>query len=671
MVKKKKKSGKKSFSKKTAQSVKNRKNLPYEFATSKSKEFATGTKKVSLGSKSIIPYRSFGQKLFDLLQDSKSSTEKKIPKNLSASPNSGKRDVSQLLKKIVVVVTVLASSAAIFVVLELISDGRTLPFTALASEDLGYLKETELRVKVENLLATYEKTPINFEINEQVIPLSPVELGIQLPLEKNLLNLPKFTIEQQNLLDFIGIPFGTNKIFAHYEMDTEVLANKLEDSFKLSLLRAQSATFSLQDNKTFQIIPEKEGQILDLEDLIAQLQSNMKNLDSKVVSLNMKPEKPTVTSKDLQEHQVHLSLLLKTPLSLEYGSNKYKLNLTNHLETVNFTKNLDFKIVLDRTKLMPVLEKEILSKIEVPASGIKISTNSQQKIIFEGDARDGIMVNKKTLIAVLEDALNTQNTKVLIPVDIIKSPVEASQDLQALGIQELIGVGHTAFAGSPNGRITNIKIGFSKYDGLMIKPGETFSFNDNLGEVDAENGFVKELVIKAEGTVPEFGGGVCQVSSTIYKAALWSGLPIVERYPHSYAVSYYAQVDGYGLDSTIYPGIKDLHFTNDTPSTILMQAYTQGDNGYFKFYGTSDGRKVSMEGPYKTNARSAGGTQLIPTKKLLTGQQKKIESAHPGFDITWYRYLSNPEKTGQSQEPVKEKIFSSYRATANRYLIGE
>src|SRR5690606_12401890 len=106
------------------------------------------------------------------------------------------------------------------------------------------------------------------------------------------------------------------------------------------------------------------------------------------------------------------------------------------------------------------------------------------------------------------------------------------------------------FSGSTPNRRHNIQTSMNRYQGVLIAPGETFSFNERLGEVDGSTGYKLELVIKSTGTVPEFGGGVCQVSSTVFKSALLAGLPIDERSPHSYAVSYYAQIDGHGLDAT-------------------------------------------------------------------------------------------------------------------------
>ncbi|MCC7432301.1 VanW family protein, partial [Candidatus Peregrinibacteria bacterium] len=334
---------------------------------------------------------------------------------------------------------------------------------------------------------------------------------------------------------------------------------------------------------------------------------------------------------------------------------------------INFEKSNDQVIIkINKSKLDQLLAEEIFSKIEKPVSHVKIFYDEKGQIQFEGKALKGIEIDREKFIKDLELALNSIGQEVEITTVEKKPDLIIDEKLQEIGIKELISTGHTAFAGSPNNRRHNIATAMAKFNGLIIKPGETFSFNDNLGEVDGSTGYKLELVIKAEGTVPEYGGGVCQVSSTVFKAGLLSGLPIVERAPHSYAVGYYAQVDGYGLDSTIYPGVRDLKFTNNTPAAILIQTFIDESDAYVNFYGTSDGRQVKLENYWRGNYRGAGGTQLIPTKTLPPGAKKQIESAHGGFDASWERVIT--DATGQE---TREKIYSVYRATANRILVGE
>lgn len=183
-------------------------------------------------------------------------------------------------------------------------------------------------------------------------------------------------------------------------------------------------------------------------------------------------------------------------------------------------------------------------------------------------------------------------------------PRESLGEMNDLGIKELIGRGESKFNGSPANRRHNIKVGVQKMKGIIIKPGEEFSFNEYLGPVEAYAGFKPELVIKKTGTVPELGGGLCQVSSTTFRAAMHAGLEITQRRNHSYAVQYYAPQ---GTDATIYPGVVDLKFKNDTANSILVWPYFKDENYLvFDFYGTYDGRKVELGTPYSYDKKSDG-----------------------------------------------------------------
>lgn len=192
-------------------------------------------------------------------------------------------------------------------------------------------------------------------------------------------------------------------------------------------------------------------------------------------------------------------------------------------------------------------------------------------------------------------------------------PDITSGDPASLGINELIGEGTTDFRGSPKNRIHNFTRGMEQFHGLLIKPGETFSFVEHLGEVDGEHGYLPELVIKNNATIPEFGGGICQVSSTMFRAALYSGLPITERRNHAYAVAYYKPI---GMDATVYIPKPDLKFTNNTPGHILIQGKIEGTKFIFQFYGTSDGRKTEIDGPHIIERLDNGGLRTTLSQKV-------------------------------------------------------
>jgi vancomycin resistance protein YoaR len=226
-------------------------------------------------------------------------------------------------------------------------------------------------------------------------------------------------------------------------------------------------------------------------------------------------------------------------------------------------------------------------------------------------------------------------------------------DLNNIGVRELVGQGVSDFSGSSASRIHNIKVGADRYDGLIIAAGEEFSFNKHLGPVDGAHGFLPELVIKAEGTVPEFGGGLCQVSSTAFRAAFFGGLPITQRKNHSYAVSYYRWINevlppSEGLDATIYPGVVDLKFQNDTGAAILVDTRVEGNRLYFDFYGTSDNRQVAVQGPITYDRRISGALKAEVSRTVVkagteTEQTFKSNYVSPNLYPRTYEYAENKE----------------------------
>ncbi|MEJ5309509.1 MAG: VanW family protein [Anaerolineae bacterium] len=189
-----------------------------------------------------------------------------------------------------------------------------------------------------------------------------------------------------------------------------------------------------------------------------------------------------------------------------------------------------------------------------------------------------------------------------VPLVLNETPPEYPDTITAadLGIIEEVAVGESYFTGSSSARDRNIRLGASKFDGLIIKPGQTFSFNEYLGDVSAEAGYDESYVIIGNRTVLGVGGGICQVATTAFRAAYFGGYPIVERWPHAYRVGYY-ELGGFGpgFDATVYSPLVDFRFTNDTPYHILIQTEVDASRSRlrFIFYSTKTGRTVEQIGP--------------------------------------------------------------------------
>ena len=227
---------------------------------------------------------------------------------------------------------------------------------------------------------------------------------------------------------------------------------------------------------------------------------------------------------------------------------------------------------------------------------------------------------EKTLVSIFV-ALNKGNNSAVAVFEEQEPPISLDK-LQALGITSRLGGGQSNFAGSPDPRIHNIKIGSIRFNGIIVAPGEEFSFNNWLDEVTASTGYQAELVIKNQKLIPEYGGGLCQVSTTLFRAALAAGLPILERHAHSLPVRYY---NPQGFDATIYPGVSDFRFKNDSPGPILIQSEVTGASLSFEIFGQSDGRRVIIDGPHVYDAQPDGSMKTWLRRIITTadGNQSK------------------------------------------------
>lgn len=274
------------------------------------------------------------------------------------------------------------------------------------------------------------------------------------------------------------------------------------------------------------------------------------------------------------------------------------------------TKNLS---TLDVDTLKHFISK-LSEKINQDPMDVRF-TVTQGTIVVAEPEKIGRKLKELESLDILLSVLNAplrDNIQITLPTEIVQPTLKAS-DKERLGLKELIGEGSTNFKGSPKNRIYNINRSLKQFQNIIIPAGEEFSFVNYLGEVDEAHGYLPELVIKNNRTEPEFGGGICQVSSTVFRAAIYSGLKITARRNHAYPVRYYAP---YGMDATIYIPKPDLTFVNNTPGSILMQATIEGTVLTFHFYGTNDGRTTTVDGPHILESHPDGSMKTVFTQEV-------------------------------------------------------
>ncbi|OGG18823.1 hypothetical protein A3D78_02300 [Candidatus Gottesmanbacteria bacterium RIFCSPHIGHO2_02_FULL_39_14] len=302
------------------------------------------------------------------------------------------------------------------------------------------------------------------------------------------------------------------------------------------------------------------------------------------------------------------------------------------------------------------------SLIDQPSEDALFNFKDGKVKVFK-PSKNGLKLNReKTQEQVLDYILTVRNNNIdreevkIIGLDVVTVyPDITTENSNNFGIKEQLGVGKSKFTGSIAGRIHNIELAASRISGRLIPPGETFSFNNALGDVSASTGFQPAYVIKDGRTVLGDGGGVCQVSTTLFRAALNSGLPIEERHAHSYRVSYYEQDSGPGIDATVFAPSVDLKFKNDTSSHILIQAETDTVNKtlVFSLYGTSDGRKIELTKPVILSQTPPPPDLYQDDPTLAKGVVKQVDWR------AWGAKVNFDYKVTRNGETIFEKSFFS------------
>jgi len=258
--------------------------------------------------------------------------------------------------------------------------------------------------------------------------------------------------------------------------------------------------------------------------------------------------------------------------------------------------------------------------------------------------------------------------EIIIPIPIIIiEPDITTEKANNLGIKELIGKGESTFYNSIPGRVFNINLAASRINGILIAPGEVFSFNKALGDISAFTGYKQAYIIQNGRTVLGDGGGVCQVSTTFFRAILDAGLPVVERNAHAYRVGYYEQDSPPGLDATIFVPSVDLKFKNDTGNYILVQREIDLNNYSLKFYfyGTNDGRVTNISKPVILNQSAPPAPLYQDDPSLPVGQVKQTDFEAWGANVYFTRTVTKNGKT-----IISDKFTSNYRPWQAVFLRG-
>lgn len=572
------------------------------------------------------------------------------------------------------------------------ADGRILPNVTIGDIDVGGLTPAEAKERLENALralnvagvqfryqdrsltvrandvsaATPTQSPVTYDLNGMVDAAFAFghEAGKAELIAANVRALfadvrqpVKLIVDKQALRDLLTLRFG----------ELEQPARDASLTIERVTVPVNGATSSAATRSDWRILvsPDSTGVTFDYDRVIDHAASGLERWQGAAIDLQATTKAPNVSTAEAETViERAKQVLARGEASLAYDDLTWSLSEAEVAKALIVSKKNDGSVglTLSRSVVEPLLEtaaKEIES--DPKPTRFTLGEDGRAKD-FQGGTL-GKTVDHETSLARLDEHFDVSENGVF-PIAVTTVAAPASDPIaEELGIRELLGYGTSNFSGSPKNRRINIANGAARLNGIVIKPGEEVGLLEYLKPFDASGGYVPELVIKGNRTVPEYGGGLCQIGTTTFRATMGAGLPITKRQNHSYRVRYYEPA---GTDATLYDPAPDFKFVNDTQSHAILITKITGDVARFEFWGTRDGR-VQKQGPIKTwNITPPPEPKLIETSELAEGVKRCFESPHSGATTNFTYSITYPDGT------VKEQDFRSvYKPWQQQCLIGK
>ncbi len=405
------------------------------------------------------------------------------------------------------------------------------------------------------------------------------------------------------------------------------------------------------------------------ENVESYLKNKNDNISKTTVVFKGGEDIATISAKDIDLGYDH-NLLATQAYSLGRSENlisNISIIFLGFTQGINLPASYSYSDQKLMTYLTPLSEKMYIEPVD------SLFNFQNGRVTVFKPSKDGqemdLLKLKLELSKKTADIVTSQKEQAIIfniPLKVLK-PKITTDKANNFGIKELIGRGSSLYQHSIPGRIFNVSLAASRLNGILVPPDTVFSFNDALGDVSSFTGYKQAYIIQNGKTVLGDGGGVCQVSTTLFRAILDAGLPIVERTAHSYRVAYYEQDSLPGIDATVFSPTVDLKFKNDTGNYILIQAINDPVNLSlaFELYGAKDGRQVTMTRPVITSQTPAPPDLYQDDPTLLKGQIKQVDFAASGAKVYFTRKV-----TKNGKEIISETFYSNYRPWQAIYLRG-
>lgn len=535
--------------------------------------------------------------------------------------------------------------------------GRVYPGVSVAGVDLSGLQPDQAQERLRQSLTYPQQGRIVFKEGDNIWLAHPEELGLFLDAKTSVTTaysigrrgglIGSFT--QQFKARFSGVNLPPYLVY------DKRIARSYLDRIAAQVERPTIEAAISVKGTDVTVTPGQVGRSLDREATLAPLENQLRSLTDGIISVVIVENPPMILDASAQaeiaRRILSAPLIISVPDAKEGDPGPWSFDQASlaemlAIERVETGEGARYQVGLKTNSLRSFLQGIADNLSRQPANARFIFNDDTRQLEVIQPAVIGRTLNVEASLQTINEKLGRGEHNVALVLDYTNPPVTDNATAEQLGIRELVSVHTSYFYGSSAARIQNIETAAARFHGVLVAPGETFSMGEVLGDVSLDNGYAEALIIYGNRTIKGVGGGVCQVSTTLFRTAFLGGYPIVERHSHAYRVSYYEQTASggvdpnlAGLDATVFVPVVDFKFTNDTSNWLLMETYVNAAARKltWKFYSTSDGRRVEWDTTGLQNIVEPSEPLYQENPELAEGEIRQVDWEAAGADVTIYR----------------------------------
>ncbi|NDJ54699.1 MAG: hypothetical protein GYB68_16650 [Chloroflexi bacterium] len=557
--------------------------------------------------------------------------------------------LARITMVIVSLFVLLNLSAALMVAgYQIYYDGLIYPGVNVWGIDLSGMTPDEAAAQLEGEFSYPQMSTITFRDGSNIWPITAGELGVHVDVSRTVQAayevgrrpalMPSLQEQAAAWQDSVSI----SPVIVFDQRAAEVYLQGIAAQINQT---PQDATITLNGLEVV-TTPSRVGRQVDVATTLARLNQMIGQLESGEINLTVVETPPAIANADEAAATINRVLAGDLELYIE-GADENELGpwlaspealaqmIVIEREPLADGSGETYSVRLNQGQMTAFLEP-LAPNLARDPSDARFDINPDTLVLTPIlPSQEGRRLDIPATVQLVNASLLSGERRVPLVFEIIEPNVADTDTGEDLGIVEMVSSATTFYYGSSANRRVNIREASSRFHGVVVMPGQDFSFNEYLGDVSLESGFESSMIIFDGRTIEGVGGGVCQVSTTVFQTAFYAGFPILERYPHGYRVGYYEVGEGAGMDATVYSPIVDFRFQNDTPYHLLLQVGMNVDQQTltFSFYSTSDGRTVQKSGPQIDDIIPHGPPRYVENPSLAPGQVKQVDYAHDGSTV--------------------------------------